>query len=109
MTFTIENPWKTARELAIVVGSIASMSAVIVKVGSMKFDLQLLVVKMYSNCLVHGIDLYIDWIPRTENSQADFISKIRECIDWQITAELLLTLDTLWGIEAHHRWFCFLL
>jgi len=72
-------------------------SARIVEVGSMKMNLHLLAYKIFSHCLEHNIDLYIEWIPREMNTQADFISKIRDCDDWQITCDLFHELDQLWG------------
>ena len=72
-------------------------TARIVEVGSMKMKLHLLAYKIFSHCLEHNIDFYIDWIPRTMNTQADFISKIRDCDDWQISWELFQELDKLWG------------
>ena len=51
-------------------------TAKIVEVGSMKLNLRSLAYKIFSHCLEHNIDLYIDWIPRTLNTQADFVSKI---------------------------------
>lgn len=72
-------------------------TAKIIEVGSMRFELQLLAVKIFSRCLSHNIDLYINWIPRSKNTDADLISKIRDCDDWQITTELFQYLDSLWG------------
>ena len=69
----------------------------IVDVGSMKFELHLLAYDIFSYCLKHNIDLSVQWIPRELNSQADFISKIRHCDDWQISAEFFLELERLWG------------
>ena len=65
--------------------------------GSIKLNFQSLAYKIFSHCLEHNNDLYIDWIPRTLNTQADFVSKIRHYDDWQITSELFQELDNLWG------------
>lgn len=48
-------------------------TAKIVEVGSMKLNLQSLAYKLFSYCLAHNIDLYIECIPRALNTQADFI------------------------------------
>ena len=46
----------------------------------------------------NNIELYIHWIPRSLNTQADFVSKIRDCNDWQISAEFFFQeLEDLWG------------
>ena len=72
-------------------------TAKIVDVGSMKFILQDLAYKIFSHCLAHDIDLCIEWIPRALNAQADFVSKIRDCDDWQISYEFFQLLDNMWG------------
>ena len=36
-------------------------------------------------------------IPREQNTQADFISKLRDCNDWQITRDVFQQLDSTWG------------
>ena len=43
-------------------------TAKIVDVGSRKLALQIIAYKIFSYCLAHNIDLYIEWIPRTQNS-----------------------------------------
>ena len=60
----------------------------IVEVGSMKLTLQTLAYKIFSYCLAHNIDLHIQWIPKELNTQADFISKLRDCNDWQGTRDV---------------------
>ncbi|CAB4027771.1 Hypothetical predicted protein [Paramuricea clavata] len=62
-------------------------TAKIVDVGSMKLTLHALAYKIFSYCLANNIDLSIQWIPRELNAQADFISKIKDCDDWQITSD----------------------
>ena len=64
----------------------------------MKLILQTLAYKIFSYCLAHNIDLHnIQWIPRELNTQADFISKLRDCNDWQITRDVYQQLDSTWG------------
>ena len=36
-------------------------------------------------------------VPGELNMQADFISKLRDCNDWQITREVCQQLDSTWG------------
>lgn len=72
-------------------------TAKIVDVGSMKLTLHLLAYKIFSHCLENNIELSIQWIPREMNAQADFISKIKDCDDWQITREFFQELDAVWG------------
>ena len=45
----------------------------------------------------HSIRLEVQWIPRTENEKADYISRLIDFDDWQITHDLFLSLEELWG------------
>ena len=69
----------------------------LVEVGSMKLDLHRLAVKIFQFCAEHNIRLEVQWIPRTENEKADYISRLIDFDDWQITPEFLLRLEELWG------------
>ena len=63
----------------------------------MKLDLHRLAVKISQFCAVHNTRLEVQWIPHTENERADNISRLIDFDDWQITPELFLRLDELWG------------
>ena len=39
----------------------------------------------------------MQWIPRTSNQQAHYISRLIDTDDWQITEEFFLFLDGRWG------------
>ena len=43
---------------------------------------------MFDICVQSGIYLDIQWIPRTLNQQADFISRSIDVDDWQTTNDL---------------------
>ena len=76
-------------------------TAKIVDVGFTRLVLQMVVYEIFTYCLEnHIIDLHIEWIPRALNRQADFISKIRDCDDWQTTRELFDELNSIWGPYA---------
>ena len=72
-------------------------AAKIVEVGSMKLDLHRLAVKIFQFCAEYNIRLEVQWIPRTENEKADYISRLIDFDDWQITPEVFLRLEELWG------------
>ena len=72
-------------------------AATIVEVGGMKFDLHMLAINIFTFCLNNQITLDIQWIPREQNTQADYISKLVDPHDWQITEALFDYLETLWG------------
>ena len=56
----------------------------ILQSGSCKEELHDLAGKIYSFCASKGISLDVQWIPRSQNVQADFISK---AIDWGVSEE----------------------
>ena len=53
----------------------SQVAAKIVEVGSMKFELHVLAINIFTLC-INQITLDIQWIPREENVQADYISKL---------------------------------
>ena len=63
----------------------------------MKLDLHRLAIKIFQFCAEHSIRLEVQWIPRTENEKADYISRLIDFDDWQITHDLFLSLEELWG------------
>ena len=69
----------------------------IVDVGSMKPDLHKLAIKIFGACLRSKIKLEIQWIPRPENEKADFISRLIDVDDWQLTESFFPTLEGAWG------------
>ena len=56
----------------------------ILQSGSFKEDLHSLAFQIYSVCASKGISLDIHCIPRSQNCQADFISKAIDYDDWGI-------------------------
>ena len=59
----------------------------------MKFEWQTLA----KICYEHSIHLDIEWVPRDCNTRADFISKLVDFDDWQVTEDVFKDLDSLWG------------
>ena len=72
-------------------------AARIIEVGSMKLDLHRLAIKIFQFCAWHNIRLEVQWIPLTENEKADYISRLIDFDDWQITPDFFLSLEELWG------------
>ena len=56
----------------------------------MRFDLHRLA------CIKPQIELKIQWIPRTENEKADYISRRIDIDNWQITGVFFLAIDSSW-------------
>ena len=48
----------------------------------MKLDLHRLAIKIFQFCAEHSIRLEVQWIPRTENEKADYISRLIDFDDW---------------------------
>ena len=72
-------------------------AARVVEVGSMKIELQKMALDIFTTCTRNNIKLEVQWIPRNENEQADFISRLIDTDDWIISEELFHTLNDLWG------------
>ena len=71
----------TWRELAAIDFSLESFAPVLE--GSL--------VKSFQFCAKRSIRLEVQWIPRTENEKADYISRLLDFDDWQITHNLFLS------------------
>ena len=75
-------------------------AAKIADFGSMSPDLNKLVVKIFGACLRSKIKLEVQWIPRSENEKADFISRLIDVDDWQLTESFFATLKGVWGPQS---------
>ncbi len=64
-------------------------------VGSMKSNLQFLAFDIFQFCLSNRIRLSVDWIPCSQNEQADFISKFIDVDDWSLSEEFFTSIKTL--------------
>ena len=69
----------------------------ILQVGSRKPNLQEQALKVFETCIIHQIRLEPEWIPRAQNELADFISRIVDYDDWQISPVLFYYLEEAWG------------
>ena len=61
----------------------------------MGLDLHRLAVKIFQFCAEHNIRLEVQWIPRTENEKAGYISRLIDFDDWKIAPEFFLRLEEL--------------
>ena len=75
----------------------------IIKKGSMKEELQDIAVKVFQLTLQRAVRLEIEWIPRTENEKADFLSKLIDVDDWGVTTEFFRKIDILFGPHTVDR------
>ena len=53
----------------------------------MKLGLHKLTRRFFDICIRSGIHLEVQWILRTSNQQADYVSRLIDTDDWQITEE----------------------
>ena len=69
----------------------------IVQVGSMNFNLHKLASDIFSFCFKFGVDLDIEWVPRSLNEKADYLGKVVDYDEWELAAKFFQQLDELWG------------
>jgi hypothetical protein len=59
--------------------------------------LQSLAYGIFKICMNEGINLQPTWAPRSENCNADFISKMIDIDDWQTSHECFEFMNEQWG------------
>ena len=70
----------------------------IIQYGSKKPHLQDGAMSIFETCFQYSIKLGMDWIPRSDNDIADYISKVRDFDDWKINPAIFDSLDRAWGL-----------
>ena len=75
----------------------------IVNKGSMRPHLQELALKIHNKCVSNGIHIYIDWIPRSLNDRADFLSRLVDVNDWRVSSQFFQFIDSIWGPHTVDR------
>jgi hypothetical protein len=61
---------------------------------------QSLVLTIFEFCAKNNTEIHtvcIPWIPREQNTQADYLSRILDIDDWAISIEFFQFIDKLWG------------
>ena len=61
--------------------------------GSMTPACHQLAIEIFLICFMAGIQLDTQWIPRAENTRADYISKFIDYDDWEITLDTFAILE----------------
>ena len=69
----------------------------IVTNGSKKTHLQDGALCIFETCMKYSLRLEVEWIPRSLNEQADYLSRIMDYDDWKVDPSWFAVLDTLWG------------
>ena len=62
---------------------------------------------IFKLCLRNNVRLEVEWIPRSENEQADFVSRLIDTDDWSISEELFKILSQKWGPFTIDCFACF--
>ena len=65
----------------------------IINNGSRKEHLQDGAMAIFELCLQHAIKLEVEWIPRSQNEKADFVSRIIDHDDWSLDPCLFQVID----------------
>ena len=72
----------------------------IVEAGSKKQHLQVIALSIFEMCLQQSIRLDMEWIPRSLNDKADYISRIQDFDDWSINPQFFSWIESMWGPHA---------
>jgi len=78
-------------------------ASIIVEKGSRINELQKIALNIFEISLSNLIKLKINWIPREENTTADFISKIIDYDDWSVSMTFFQYIDSSWGPHTIDR------
>ena len=78
-------------------------AARIVLVGSPKPHLQSLAIDIFQLCLTKHIVLDTQWIPRSENERAHFLSRFVDKDDWSLNPVVFQDIDAKWGPHTVDR------
>ncbi|CAB4014734.1 Hypothetical predicted protein [Paramuricea clavata] len=65
------------------------------------------VIAIYKLCQQHAIRLYPEWVPRKQNSEADYLSRQIDPEDYMLNPLHFTALDMLWGPHAVDRFASF--
>ena len=75
----------------------------IISSGSSKELLQPEALSIFNICCSHGISIEMEWIPRSQNEQADFLSRIFDSDDWGLSPLSFHRTDLVWGSHSVDR------
>ena len=75
----------------------------IVKNGSTKEHLQTLAITIFQWTLQNNVILKVNWVPREQNTTADYFSKLTDTDDWSIDSETFDYIQQTFGIFTIDR------
>ena len=65
--------------------------------GTSKPELQAIAIEIFEVCMSFDSAMEIEWLPRSENDKADYLSRIVDLDDWSLSAALFQLVDSSWG------------
>ena len=71
--------------------------------GSKKQHLQAVTMDIFNLCIENNIDVFPEWVPRSENGSADWISKDLDKDDYMLNPNIFAAADILWGPHTVDR------
>ena len=75
----------------------------VIGVGSRISGLQSEAKRIFEVCVQHGISIKPEWLPRSSNEQADYLSHIVDFDDWFVSPRFFRFLDLKWGPDSIDR------
>ena len=66
-------------------------------------DLQSEAKRVFAVCVLHGISIESEWVPRSSNEQADYLRRIVDFDDWCVSPHIFRFLDFKWGTHSIDR------
>jgi hypothetical protein len=69
----------------------------IVVVGSMVPQLQDLALRIFRACVCFDVQLFLDWVPREENGEADLLSRLVDVDDWSVRDDVFAEISDAVG------------
>ena len=75
----------------------------ILEIGSKKPQLQEEALAVFSIAAQNLIRIEPQWIPRSENQKADYLSRLQDTDDWKVQPFVFSELDRLWGPHTIDR------
>ena len=59
--------------------------------------------RIFEICVHHGISIEPEWVPRSSNEQADYLSRIVDFDDWSVSPHIFRFSDLKWGPHSIDR------
>ena len=66
-------------------------------VGSKIPALNSIAISLFKFSLAHNISFQVQWVPRSQNAKADYLSRLVDADDWYLNPQLFQLLSSFWG------------